>query len=249
MKKVVLVIMFFLVLSCNSEDTLDCIQTAGDIIQVDYDLEAFDKITILQRSQLFISEGDFSITLETGENLVNDIDIRVYNNRLIIENNNGCNLNRNYGITKVYVSAPNISEIRNSSGLKIVSQNTLTFNSLTLLSEDLEEDDGFHTDGDFELDLDVQHLTIIQNNLSNFFLNGQVENLDLNFLFGDGRFEGRNLVVQNATVYHRGTNDIIINPQLEITGSLLSTGNMIVVNTPPIVNVEELYTGQVIFEN
>ncbi|APY06949.1 hypothetical protein BWZ20_00940 [Winogradskyella sp. J14-2] len=249
MKNISIVLVFFLAFACNSEDAFDCFQSSGDSIMVNYNLDAFNKITVMPRCKLFVSEGEFSVILETGENLVNDINIRVSNNRLIIENNNSCNLGRDYGITKIYVTAPNLNEIRNSSGLTITSLNTLSYDNLTLLSEDLEEEDSFYTNGDFELDLNVENLTITQNNLSNFFLSGNVEHLDLNFLFGDARFEGRNLIVQNADVFHRGTNDIIINPQLEVRGSLLSTGNMIIINTPPIVNVEELYTGRVIFED
>jgi len=249
MKKIVLLIILSFVFSCNSEDVNDCFQNAGTIIQIEYMLNDFDKITVFERSQLIISEGPYSVMLETGENLVNDIDVKVIDGRLIIENGNSCNITRDYGITKVFVSAPNLIEIRNSSGLSVVGSNTLTFPNLTLLSEDLEEEDAFHIDGDFELNLDVENLSITQNGLSNFFLTGNVTNLDLNFLFGDARFEGRNLIVQNADVYHRGTNDIIINPQLSLTGSLLSTGDMIVVNTPPILNVEELYLGQLILED
>jgi hypothetical protein len=249
MKRLILILVVSLTFSCDSENAIDCLQTAGDIIQREYSLEYFEKITVFERSQLFISEGDFSVSLETGENLLNDIEITVTSNRLIIKNHNSCNINRDYGITKVFVTAPNITEIRNSSGLKVIGLNTLTYNNLTLISEDLEEEDSYHTDGDFQLDLDVQQLTITQNNLSNFFLSGHAEHLDLNFLFGDGRFEGRNLIVQNADVYHRGTNDIIINPQLELTGTILSTGDMIVVNTPANIDVQLLYTGQLIFEN
>lgn len=249
MKKIITLIILSLVFSCNSEDAIDCFQNAGNIIQQNYALDNFDKITVFERSHLFISEGEFSVVLETGENLVNDIDIKVSNGRLIIENNNACNITREYGITKVFVSAPNITEIRNSSGLKVMSENTLSYTNLTLLSEDLEEEDAFHIDGDFELDLNVENLIITQNGLSNFFLTGNVVNLDLNFLFGDARFEGRNLLVETADIYHRGTNDIIINPQQELTGTILSTGNIIVVNTPPTLDVEVLYTGQLIIEN
>lgn len=249
MKKLVLILLLAVVFSCDSEDAMNCFQASGDIIQQEFELENFNKITVFERSQLIISEGEYSVVLETGENLLNDINIQVLENRLIIENSNACNITRDYGITKVFVSAPNITEIRNSSGLKVMSGNTLTFPSLTLLSEDLDEEDGFYTDGDFELDLQVENLSITQNNLSNFFLTGNVTNLDLNFMFGDARFEGRNLIVQNANVYHRGTNDIIINPEQQLTGSILSTGDVIVVNTPPILNVEVLYTGQLIIED
>lgn len=250
MKKIAIYfIIFSLLLGCDYDEGLNCFQNSGPIIQQEISLADFNKITVFERAQLIISQGPKSVILETGENLVSDIDIFVNDDELIINNNNGCNLFRDYGLTKIYVSSPNITEIRNSSGLSVLSGNTLSFDDLTLISEDLVEEDAFHTDGDFELDLNVNKLTIIQNNLSNFFLSGTVEELDLNFLFGDARFEGRSLIVQTANVYHRGTNDIIINPEQEITGTLLSTGDLILVNTPPLVNLEELYTGRVIYED
>ncbi len=45
--------------------------------------------------------------------LMNDIKISVEGGRLILKNENGCNLTRDYGITKIYVSSPNLIEIRN----------------------------------------------------------------------------------------------------------------------------------------
>lgn len=250
MKKIsYFICVFFLLISCNYENGLNCFQSAGSIVERSIDVASFNRITVYERTQLIVSQGSQSVRVETGENLLNDIDVFTSGNELIIKNNNGCNLFRDYGITKVYVSAPEITEIRNSSGLTIESGNTLNYTELALISEDFEEEDGFHTDGDFRLDLNVGRLTIIQNNLSNFFLSGSVDTLDLNFTFGDARFEGRDLIVQTASIYHRGTNDIIINPQLEITGSLLSTGDVILVNTPPVIDLEELYTGRVIYED
>jgi len=41
---------------------------------------------------------------------------------------------------------------------------------------------------------------------------------------------------------------MVVNPQLELTGELLGTGNLISVNQPPLVDVERLYTGRLIFE-
>jgi len=50
-------------------------------------------------------------------------------------------------------------------------------------------------------------------------------------------------------VYHRGSNDMIVNPQISLTGELRGTGNLISLNTPPIVEIDQLYTGQLIFIN
>ena len=42
---------------------------------------------------------------------------------------------------------------------------------------------------------------------------------------------------------------MIINPIESLRGSIRGTGDVISVNRPPIVEVEEYYTGQLLFED
>jgi hypothetical protein len=55
-------------------------------------------------------------------------------------------------------------------------------------------------------------------------------------------------MAQNIDIFQRSSNDMIVNPQQTLTGEIRSTGDVILVNTPPIIEVEEFYTGQLIFE-
>ena len=41
---------------------------------------------------------------------------------------------------------------------------------------------------------------------------------------------------------------MIVNPQQSLTGEIRSTGDVITVNTPSTINVDEYYTGRLIFE-
>ena len=82
---------------------------------------------------------------------------------------------------------------------------------------------------------------------STFYIDGSVEFLFVGFFSGSGRFESADLIAQNVDVNHRGSNDMVVNPQLTLTGVLRGTGNLISVNEPPVVDVERLYTGQLIF--
>ena len=54
--------------------------------------------------------------------------------------------------------------------------------------------------------------------------------------------------MQDLSVLHRGTNKFIVNPQQSIRGEIRSTGDVISVNQPPIVEVEEFFTGRLIFQ-
>ena len=70
----------------------------------------------------------------------------------------------------------------------------------------------------------------------------------MGFFAGSGRFEGADLIAQNIEVNHRGSNDMVVNPIQSLTGELRGTGNVIAVNQPPIVDVEETYIGELIFD-
>jgi len=249
MKKIVYSIGLILCLSCNSEGAWDCIQTSGDIVQSEVSVPDFEKILVNRDVELIISEGSFyQVTIESGENLINDIEAIVVGNELQLIDNNTCNYVREYGITKVYVSAPNILEIRNSSQYEVSSLGVLNYPTLILHSEDFNEPDSF-TVGDFRLELNSLSVQIISNNISTFYLSGQTENLNVGFFAGAGRFEGQNLIADNITVFHRGSNDMLVNPQISLTGELRGTGNLISFNEPPIVDVQEYYIGQLIFDN
>ena len=188
-----------------------------------------------------------NVIIETGENLMNDVEAIVVDGKLILSDNNSCNYVRDYGITKIYVTAPNITEIRSSTQYDVSSDGVLTYPNLTILSEDYNEPDTF-TVGNFNLEIDNLSLHVVFNNLSNCFISGKTDNLNITFAAGLSRFEGRNLMAQKVNVWNRSSNDMIVNPQQEITGKISGTGNVICVNRPPIVDVEEQYKGRLIFE-
>lgn len=247
MKKIVYLLVF-LVFACNSEDTNDCFQTSGTIVQQDVDVVGFERILVNRDITLIITDApEYKVTIETGENLINDVKAEVIGDRLVLTDDNNCNYVRDYGVTKIYVEVPNLTEIRTSSQYEISSNGELTYPSLRLLSEDFNEATDF-TVGDFRLSINSESLNITSNNISSFYINGEVENLFVGFFSGSGRFEGENLIAQNVEVNHRGSNDMVVNPQASLTGILRGTGDLISVNEPPIVEVERVYTGQLFFD-
>ncbi|MAZ27438.1 MAG: hypothetical protein CL868_10225 [Cytophagaceae bacterium] len=249
MRKYIFISILLLLFSCDSGEGLNCFQAAGDRVEKEFELDPFTTIVVEERVQLILKQGpQQKVVIGTGENLLNDINISVQDGELNVFNDNGCNLVRDYNITQVYVTSPNITQIRNASGYEIQSDGVLGYPSLSLISEDLELEDQYHKDGDFRLELDVDELNITGNGLSNYFLSGNVNTLNLEILEGDARFEGRELIIQDLNLYQRGTNKVIVNPQQSIRGQILSTGDVIAVNRPPVVEVEELYKGRLIFE-
>ncbi len=248
MRKIIYIILFSVFVACNKENTGDCFQVSGPVLQEEMTVDTFTKILVNKNIGLILKEGLIQkVIVETGKNLLNDVEVSVIDGKLELTDNNDCNYVRDYGITKVYVTAPNITEIRSSTQYEISSDGVLTYPDLSIISEDFGVSDFFAV-GDFRLQIDNSSFSLIFNNFSNCFISGKTNNLNIHFASGNSRFEGTDLIAQNVTVNHRGTNDIIVNPQQSLTGSLVSYGDLISKKKPPVVDIKELFRGRLIFD-
>ena len=247
MKKIVYIFLLILC-ACDKEDVSDCFQTEGDLITQEFTVTEFQKILVNRDVELIISQGDnYRVIVETGSNLLNDIEVNVVENELQLTNNNDCNYFRDYGVTKIYVTTPVLREIRSSTQFDISSEEVLDFQNLKLISEDYSTSESF-TVGDFKLSVSTNTLSVVSNNISSFYIEGDTEELFLSFYSGTGRFEGQNLISNHVEVFHRGSNDMLVHPIETLSGELRGTGDLISVNQPASVNVEQYYTGQLILQ-
>ncbi|WP_396637006.1 head GIN domain-containing protein [Maribacter sp. R77961] len=234
--------------SCNSENAPDCLQNSGDLVRVEIALPDFDKITVFEKVALVLKQGEEQkVEIESGEFLLEEVSAIVEGDRLILRNENGCNFFREYGLTTVYVTSPDIMEIRSSTGQLISSDGTLDYPNLNLLSESFINPETETTDGSFDLNLNAIRVSIVVNGIAYFKLSGATENLNLNIAAGDSRIEAENLVSENVTINHRGTNDMLVNPQLAIRGIIRGTGDVISFSRPATVEVEEIFNGRLVF--
>ncbi len=250
MKKLIFLLVVIGFLGCDSEDAGDCLQKSGEIVQKELKVEDFHEIMVYDKIKLFIQQGEEQkVIVETGKNLLNEVSAEVVDGRLILKNENRCNLVRDYGITSIKVTVTNLTYLRHAGNFPLESIGTLSLDKLWLVSENQARNLEIYTNGDFNLKLNVEDLRITADNYSHFFLEGKVQNFDLFFAAGDGRLEARDLFVQNYEIFHRGTNKLIINPQQSLKGDIYSYGDVISVNRPPIVSVKEHFRGKLIFEN
>ncbi|WP_241507319.1 head GIN domain-containing protein [Aquimarina sediminis] len=236
-------------LGCNSENASDCFQRTGTLVTKEIFVSDFTRILVNPNIEVILKEGETtSVVVETGDNLINEVTAVVEGDRLILSDTNDCAFFRDFNQTKIYVTATNLTEIRSATQFSISSDGVLTYPSLNLLSEDFTEDTGGTTTGVFNVKVNAERIVVVGNNIASFFIEGTTESLNVNFASGTGRFEGKNLVAQNVTVFHRGTNKIIVNPRQSIKGEIRSTGNVISANKPAVVEVEEFFTGKLIFQ-
>jgi hypothetical protein len=252
MNKINCLFLFLVLLfsGCGSENAPDCFQKAGAIIQEEIILADFTAITVFEGVKVVVKQSDTQkVVLETGEFLRNEVTLEVTEGRLVIRNENGCNFVRDFGLTVVYISSPNISEIRSSTGFPIISDGVLNYPSLTLLSEGFTLPEAETTDGEFNFLVNTTNLSIVSNGIAFFEIKGTTQNFNINFAAGDSRLLASDLMAENITLFHRGSNDMLLYPQQSLQGSIVGTGDVISFNQPPVVEVEALYKGKLLFRN
>ena len=248
MRKFSLLIVLFLALTA-CEKPSDCVESSGPTITKEVAVQPFKKIKVYRGIEVVITEGsEYKVEIVAGSNFIDNVEVRQNGDQLIFKDDVSCNWVRAYGNTKILVTTPTLEEVYSKTDRNISSNGVLTFPYISFVAMDKDGDgeSGVGT-GDFILNVNNDYLNIANNNVSRFYLSGQTNTANFNFYFGDGRIEAQNLTAQNIIVYHRGSNDMVVNPIQSISGIMNSTGNIILKNVPPIVQVEELYQGRVVY--
>ncbi|WP_298513782.1 head GIN domain-containing protein [uncultured Kordia sp.] len=248
MKKLYFILVLMICISCDKEDVHDCFQTSGSIISETVRVADFSMIEVGEDITLVVKEGmSQEVIIETGINLINDVEAKVVGETLFLSDNNNCNYFRDFGITTIYITAPNITKIHSKTQFEIRSDGILTFPSLELISENFTNSSA--ASGNFKLQIENQDLKLVFNNLSNLFISGSTEEFVISFPGGNSRVEAADFIANKVIISSRGSNDIIINPQQELSGDIYGTGDVIAVNRPPILDFTAHYTGSLIFQD
>jgi hypothetical protein len=246
----ILYICAFLLQSCNTENAWNCIQTVGDIVEEPFEVETFSRITVEDDIFLEIEQGETqSVVVTTGSNLLNDISVVVEaDGNLRLKNYNKCNYSRDYDVTKITVTTPTLSRIRNASRNTVTSKNTLHFKTLWLTSDTSVGVIDPGKSGDFQLTVAVDSLLVLANGISDIKVSGTASYAFVGFYDEVPRFQGEDLIVQDLKIFHAAGNSMKVNPQQSIVGIIRGNGDVISVTKPPLVDVSVTNVGRLIFQ-
>lgn len=252
MKNIFYLLLILLTVSCGISE--DCFKGNGNPVTMAFPYDDFTKVKVYSGVALVVKEGpEYEVKIETRDNIKDNIEVNLEGDMLIVKDNSTCNIARDYGATTLFVTVPNGSNTALIQELEIHSKTEQFLKSESILHSPIvrlfsigDDGDGAGT-GDFYIQLDNGQFVVESNTVSNFYINGHCEEMLLNFYFGDGRFIGENLEAETIKVYHRGSNDMIVKPMQRIEGQIVATGNVILKNNPPEVEVDVLYSGRVIY--
>ncbi|MEM9388864.1 MAG: head GIN domain-containing protein [Bacteroidota bacterium] len=242
MRKLLFIVVIAVCYGCNDPDAPDCLRKAGDLITFNTELEEFNEIEVNDEFTVLIqTSAERSISITAGENLLPNIRFEIVDGKLVLSDGNGCSWVRDYNFPTVIITTPELIRIRQNGGGVIRSQGVLTFENLALRSEERT--------GDFELEIQNEEVSIVNNDLTNFTLYGSTDRLDIFFASGDGRLDGSDLVAKEVEIFQRGTNDMVVHATESLTGRIISNGNVIYTKTiPPVVDVSLEGSGNLIFK-
>jgi hypothetical protein len=243
-----LIVLFWMFNAC--EKPSDCVESSGATVLKEIPVSAFKKIKVYRGIEVIITQGpEYKVEIEAGKNFIDNVEVQQNGDQLIFKDEVSCNWVRTYGNTKIHVTTPTLEEIYSKTDRNISSDGVLTFSDLSILSLDKDADgEAGAGSGDFILNIDNDHLTIQNNNVSRYYLSGQTDLATFKFYFGDGRIEAQNLIAQNIEVFHRGSNDMIVHPVQSVFGVMNSTGNLILTNLPlQPITITPLFTGHIVY--
>lgn len=235
--------------ACDTTEAPECFTAPGTIIQKEVSLDPFSQVVVYGKIKLYVEQGtEQKVVIEAGENLMSDVAAEVDGGKLVLRDLNSCTFFHTTYVPKVYVTVPNLTFIENSGNQMIEGVGTLEFPSIRLRSNNYDKNPEVYTNGDFKFDLVSKNIYVSGDDFSNFYLTGRTGYLLAQFWAGDGRLEARELIADSIQIFHRGTNKMILNPQQALKGEIRSTGDVISVNRPPVVEVQTFYTGKLVFE-
>lgn len=238
------ILLFSLLSACDTTDGPDCFKKQGKQHTETLTVEAFDKISIDEGIELIITQNDQQqIEITAGKNRISDLKIHIQNGELQLSDDNTCLLLQNYHPITVKVSTPTLKRIYSSSQYDVSSEGVLRFPKLKIDSGITQES----ASGIFDLSIDNEYLEIQDNVSAVYRIQGKTNLLQIRFWGNHGRFEGSEFKAHKIDVYQRSTNDMVVYPIDELVGSIRSTGNVVLKHVPPLVEVEEFFTGHVVY--
>lgn len=234
--------------SCDIEATKDCWQSRGETETRSYDVSDLERITIRENIRLEITYGNEDrLEAKGGKTHLDQLNMKQDGESYEFSAEDLCKSGFPEAPIALKLYTSKLKHIRNSSQFNVTSTNTLRLKTLTLIAEEFNDSEALNL-GSFQLNVDSEHINITGTGISNFEVSGETEVFNFGTYSGSGSILSRHLTAKVVTFHHRSFSDAIVNPSEVLRGKILSTGNLISIKKPPVIEVEELYTGRLIFE-
>lgn len=244
MKKEVLYLLFLLLVACSGEDS--CFSSKGAEITEKHLVSGFHTIDIPMNVTVEIIPSDeYKIEIHSYSNRISALSFLVKDSILTIKNDVSCSMLKSYETALLKVHTPVLKEIHSRTQFKVFSKDTLRFPELFLYSSiPNEKSASTH----FELKIKNQKIAIEDNQVGYFDLSGQTEMLNIGFYGANSVLEAKTLKAHHIKVYHRSNQNMHLFPIAKLEGTIASVGHIYLYNKPDTLDINRLYSGDVVFK-
>lgn len=241
MNKFITILFCTLFLACSNNE--NCFVNTDKTVTTLSNTFPFQRIDIPKGVEVeIVADTVHKIEITAPKNTIQNINHEVVNNKLILTNNNTCTLVQQYKNASIKIHSPNIDTIYSRTQYKVYSNTPLTYPEIYILTSV----DNKSASSEINLKLNNNRIVVEDNLVAYYTLEGKTNTLDIRLYGGNPKVEAQNLKSENVYIFHRSSQDVSIHPIQKVEGTLYSTGNLLIYNTPNLVNIQTLYKGRVI---
>jgi len=225
--------------SCSDVD--DCFTGTGTEAQESRQPGVFDRIYLTDNIDLRIHHSStHHLTLNGGKNLLPQVDTRIENGTLRIQNSNRCNWTRSFKkrIT-VDIFTPSLDGIYVEDAIgNITSADTIQSEEFRL--------DSFSSMGSYNLVLNCTTVTLaLHNGAADLHVSGKTQ-VQYGYNAGYGNFEAGALNTSLAFITNKGTNQLTVKPADLLDARIEGSGDIQYIGQPDSIRSQITGTGKLI---
>ncbi|HLV50450.1 MAG TPA: DUF2807 domain-containing protein [Flavobacterium sp.] len=244
MKKSIFLLLLMMIVGCSGEDA--CFSKKGNAVSQEHALTGFHTIDIpMNVSAEIIPSEEYKLEIHSFENRIDALSFSIKDSVLIIKNDVSCSMLKSYETALLKIHSPTLKEIHSRTQFRVFSSDTLRYPDLFLFSSiPNQESASTH----FDLKINNKRLAVEDNQIAFFELKGRTNFLDIGFYGANSALDARHLIAKKINVYHRSNQNIHLYPKNNIQGTIASVGHIYLYHKPDTLNINRLYTGEVIYK-
>lgn len=241
----IFIIIGLLVFSCKKEEDRSCVKSIGDIATKEILVEDFNMLFMGAHIKYKLIQGsENKVVIIGGENLINDINVTVENQKMTIENNNKCAFLRSYDeVVEVEIHFIKLINIEFEGTDEVICPDTIQTTDFTLLIRDGA--------GAFDLKLNANSISVvISHGWGNYTVSGNVNYAKFQ-IASNGYGNAYGLNVANELIAISSTTGLVeVNAnQCDLLAEINNSGSIHYKGIPSIIQFNNYGTGQLIDKN
>jgi len=226
----IILLLFSAIFFTSSCGKNGCLKNAGAVKSAVRQLAAFNEIILYDKIDVVLTQDSVQqVKIESGENMIPNIETTVLDNVLTVRDNSSCKWVRdmNEKIT-VYISLPGLHQIKYHGAGNIISTNTIKADEFTI-----DSPEGL---GVINLKLESRQTNIlIRMNAADIILSGKSDRTSV-YCAVSGSVNLRDFVSDYVTIDHRSVRDSWVNAVTTLDARILYKGNLYYKGNPPWID-------------